>query len=88
MSGTWRELDWTENLSFWRIHEVEHLYITLNSLVHFKLICTCCHLQIPFGVVRMAVVVAPFLYVGTLISKQFAAILEENDIFVPDDDDD
>ncbi|KAI5089836.1 essential MCU regulator, mitochondrial [Silurus meridionalis] len=44
--------------------------------------------KIPFGVVRMAVVVAPFLYVGTLISKQFAALLEEHDIFVPDDDDD
>ncbi|XP_058237209.1 single-pass membrane protein with aspartate-rich tail 1b [Hemibagrus wyckioides] len=41
-----------------------------------------------FGVVRMTVVVLPFLYVGTLISKQFAALLEEHDIFVPDDDDD
>ncbi|XP_026787851.1 single-pass membrane protein with aspartate-rich tail 1b [Pangasianodon hypophthalmus] len=42
----------------------------------------------PFGVVRMTVVVVPFLYIGTLISKQFAALLEEHDIFVPDDDDD
>lgn len=33
-------------------------------------------------------VVVPFLYVGTQISKNFAALLEEHDIFVPEDDDD
>ncbi|XP_047222932.1 single-pass membrane protein with aspartate-rich tail 1b [Girardinichthys multiradiatus] len=42
----------------------------------------------PFGLIRMTVVVVPFLYVGTLISKSFAALLEEHDIFVPEDDDD
>ncbi|XP_061685135.1 single-pass membrane protein with aspartate-rich tail 1b [Syngnathoides biaculeatus] len=42
----------------------------------------------PFGLVRMTAVVVPFLYVGTLISKNFAALLEEHDIFVPEDDDD
>ncbi|XP_066531818.1 essential MCU regulator, mitochondrial-like [Hoplias malabaricus] len=42
----------------------------------------------PLGLVRIAMVVAPFLYVGTLISKNFAALLEEHDIFVPEDDDD
>ncbi|XP_022614342.1 essential MCU regulator, mitochondrial-like [Seriola dumerili] len=42
----------------------------------------------PFGLIRMTVVVVPFLYVGTLISKNFAALLEEHDIFVPEDDDD
>lgn len=36
----------------------------------------------------MTIVVVPFLYVGTLISKNFAALLEEHDIFVPEDDDD
>ncbi|XP_014059188.1 single-pass membrane protein with aspartate-rich tail 1b [Salvelinus namaycush] len=41
-----------------------------------------------FGLFRIAVVVIPFLYVGTLISKNFAALLEEHDIFVPEDDDD
>ncbi|KAM7009413.1 essential MCU regulator, mitochondrial-like [Tautogolabrus adspersus] len=44
--------------------------------------------KIPFGLIRMTVVVVPFLYVGTLISKNFAALLEEHDIFVPEDDDD
>lgn len=44
--------------------------------------------QTPFGLIRMTVVVVPFLYVGTLISKNFAALLEEHDIFVPEDDDD
>ncbi|XP_077461700.1 essential MCU regulator, mitochondrial-like [Stigmatopora argus] len=42
----------------------------------------------PFGLIRMTAVVVPFLYVGTLISKNFAALLEEHDIFVPEDDDD
>ncbi|CAL1601562.1 unnamed protein product [Knipowitschia caucasica] len=42
----------------------------------------------PFGLIRMTVVVVPFLYVGTLISKSFAALLEEHEIFVPEDDDD
>ncbi|XP_026158818.1 single-pass membrane protein with aspartate-rich tail 1b [Mastacembelus armatus] len=42
----------------------------------------------PFGLTRMTVVVVPFLYMGTLISKNFAALLEEHDIFVPEDDDD
>ncbi|XP_046894058.1 essential MCU regulator, mitochondrial-like [Hypomesus transpacificus] len=41
-----------------------------------------------FGLLRIATVVVPFLYVGTLISKNFAALLEEHDIFVPEDDDD
>ncbi|XP_061088771.1 single-pass membrane protein with aspartate-rich tail 1b [Conger conger] len=41
-----------------------------------------------FGLTRMTIVVIPFLYVGTLISKNFAALLEEHDIFVPEDDDD
>jgi len=44
--------------------------------------------QTPFGLIRMTAVVVPFLYVGTLISKNFAALLEEHDIFVPEDDDD
>merc|ERR1711970_1041787 len=44
--------------------------------------------KISFGLIRMTAVVVPFLYVGTLISKNFAALLEEHDIFVPEDDDD
>lgn len=42
----------------------------------------------PFGLFRIALVVVAFLYVGTEISKSFAALLEEHDIFVPEDDDD
>ncbi|XP_062846994.1 essential MCU regulator, mitochondrial-like [Trichomycterus rosablanca] len=41
-----------------------------------------------FGMLKITLVVAPFLYIGTLISKNFAALLEEHDIFVPEDDDD
>ncbi|KAK9981564.1 hypothetical protein ABG768_001091 [Culter alburnus] len=44
--------------------------------------------KVPFGLTRMVIVVIPFLYVGNLISKNFAALLEEHEIFVPDDDDD
>ena len=45
-------------------------------------------IQPSFGLFRISVVVNHFLYVGTLISKNFAALLEEHDIFVPEDDDD
>ncbi|XP_051898989.1 single-pass membrane protein with aspartate-rich tail 1b [Pristis pectinata] len=41
-----------------------------------------------FGLVKVFIVVIPFLYMGTLISKSFASLLEEHDIFVPADDDD
>ncbi|XP_015282424.1 PREDICTED: essential MCU regulator, mitochondrial [Gekko japonicus] len=44
--------------------------------------------KMPFGLLRVFSVVIPFLYVGTQISKSFAALLEEHDIFVPEDDDD
>ncbi|XP_062990726.1 essential MCU regulator, mitochondrial [Elgaria multicarinata webbii] len=44
--------------------------------------------KMPFGLLRVFVIVIPFLYVGTQISKNFAALLEEHDIFVPEDDDD
>ncbi|KAE8611198.1 hypothetical protein XENTR_v10012365 [Xenopus tropicalis] len=44
--------------------------------------------KVSFGLLRVFTVVIPFLYIGTLISKNFAALLEEHDIFVPEDDDD
>ncbi|XP_003221078.1 essential MCU regulator, mitochondrial [Anolis carolinensis] len=44
--------------------------------------------KMPFGLLRVFAIVIPFLYVGTQISKSFAALLEEHDIFVPEDDDD
>ncbi|XP_034568111.1 essential MCU regulator, mitochondrial-like [Notolabrus celidotus] len=44
--------------------------------------------KVSFGLIRIGLVVVPFLYVGTQISKSFAALLEEHDIFVPEDDDD
>ena len=55
---------------------------------NFKVTFPPCVLQTAFGLIRMTAVVVPFLYVGTLISKNFAALLEEHDIFVPEDDDD
>ncbi|OCT85377.1 essential MCU regulator, mitochondrial-like [Xenopus laevis] len=44
--------------------------------------------KVSFGLLRVFTVVIPFLYIGTLMSKNFAALLEEHDIFVPEDDDD
>ncbi|XP_067875462.1 single-pass membrane protein with aspartate-rich tail 1b [Heterodontus francisci] len=41
-----------------------------------------------FGLMKVFIVVIPFLYMGTQISKSFASLLEEHDIFVPVDDDD
>lgn len=40
-----------------------------------------------FGLIKVACVVVPFLYVGGVISREGAAWLEENDIFSPEDDD-
>ncbi|XP_038625977.1 essential MCU regulator, mitochondrial-like [Tachyglossus aculeatus] len=44
--------------------------------------------KMSFGLLRVFSIVIPFLYIGTLISKNFAALLEKHDIFVPEDDDD
>lgn len=60
----------------------------LNKLLSRRLTLPPHVFQTPFGLIRMTIVVVPFLYVGTLISKNFAALLEEHDIFVPEDDDD
>ncbi len=40
-----------------------------------------------FGVPAVVLFISPFVYIGATISKEGAAFLEENDIFVPDDDD-
>lgn len=41
-----------------------------------------------FGMVRLALVVVPFVYCGTVLGQMFAESLEKYDLFVPDDDDD
>ncbi|GAB1608055.1 hypothetical protein Ahia01_001089600 [Argonauta hians] len=41
-----------------------------------------------FGMIKIMSTVVPFLYLGATVSRKGAAFLEENDIFVPDDDDD
>ncbi|XP_019614897.1 PREDICTED: essential MCU regulator, mitochondrial-like isoform X2 [Branchiostoma belcheri] len=43
--------------------------------------------NIRFGLAKV-LLVSTFLYLGAWISKEGAEFLEENDIFVPDDDDD
>jgi len=40
------------------------------------------------GLIKMALISALGLYLGATISQKMAAFLEENDLFVPDDDDD
>lgn len=44
--------------------------------------------KVAFGVVKVIMTVTPGLYLGATLSKQGAAFLEENDIFVPEEDDD
>lgn len=41
-----------------------------------------------FGIVRVATVSAPFVYIGAWLAASFASYLEDFDLFVPDDDDD
>uniref|UniRef100_A0A0K8TPV1 Essential MCU regulator, mitochondrial n=1 Tax=Tabanus bromius TaxID=304241 RepID=A0A0K8TPV1_TABBR len=44
--------------------------------------------QMPFGIVGVICAVVPGLFIGAAISKSVANFLEENDLFVPSDDDD
>lgn len=43
---------------------------------------------LPFGVVGLFASVLPGLFIGAAISKSVANFLEENELFVPSDDDD
>lgn len=43
---------------------------------------------IPFGLAGILCSVVPGLFIGAAISKSVANFLEENDLFVPSDDDD
>ena len=45
-------------------------------------------LQTRFATIKVCLVVVPFLLVGATISKNAARILEEQEIFVPDEDED
>ncbi|XP_034108659.1 essential MCU regulator, mitochondrial [Drosophila albomicans] len=44
--------------------------------------------EMPFGLFAIICAVIPGLFVGATISKNVANFLEENDLFVPSDDDD
>ncbi|XP_013100566.1 essential MCU regulator, mitochondrial [Stomoxys calcitrans] len=44
--------------------------------------------ETPFGMVGVLCSVLPGLFIGAAISKSVANFLEENDLFVPEDDDD
>ncbi|EDW00744.1 essential MCU regulator, mitochondrial [Drosophila grimshawi] len=44
--------------------------------------------EMPFGLFAIFCAVIPGLFVGATISKNVANFLEENDLFVPSDDDD
>ena len=41
-----------------------------------------------FGMAKVLIVSAPFIYLGAHTAKFFASYLEDLDLFVPDDDDD
>lgn len=44
--------------------------------------------EMPFGMMGVVCAVVPGLFIGAAISKSVANFLEENDLFVPEDDDD
>lgn len=41
-----------------------------------------------FGLLKASIIIAPCVLVGGMLSKNLASLLEEWNIFVPDDDDD
>ncbi|ESO10730.1 hypothetical protein HELRODRAFT_96981 [Helobdella robusta] len=44
--------------------------------------------RVKFGVLKVLLVVLPSIYVGGIMSRTGAHLLEEHDIFVPENDDD
>ncbi len=44
--------------------------------------------QVKFPMTKLMLCLGPFTYFGISLAKNGAAFLEENDIFVPEDDDD
>ncbi|KAL8595063.1 hypothetical protein ACOMHN_002041 [Nucella lapillus] len=44
--------------------------------------------HVRFGLLKVACTVTPFLLTGGYLSREFASLLEEHELFVPDDDDD
>ena len=42
----------------------------------------------PFGIVGVFLTVVPGILLGAVSSKNIASFLEENDLFVPEDEDD
>eukprot|EP00745_Piridium_sociabile_P015130 TRINITY_DN22291_c0_g1_i1.p1 TRINITY_DN22291_c0_g1~~TRINITY_DN22291_c0_g1_i1.p1 ORF type:complete len:109 (-),score=17.17 TRINITY_DN22291_c0_g1_i1:191-472(-) len=44
--------------------------------------------RVKFGLLKVTCTVTPFLLTGGYLSREFAALLEEHELFVPDDDDD
>ncbi|KAK7484665.1 hypothetical protein BaRGS_00024073 [Batillaria attramentaria] len=44
--------------------------------------------HVRFGLIKVACTVTPFLTMGGILSREFAAWLEEHELFVPDEDDD
>ncbi|GCB60047.1 hypothetical protein scyTo_0011054 [Scyliorhinus torazame] len=65
-----------------QLHSSRRLVVTRSGAILPRPVKTS------FGLMKIFVVVIPFLYMGTQISKSFASLLEEHDIFVPIDDDD
>ena len=47
-----------------------------------------CPEKVRFGITGLSLLVPPFIYVGGMFSKRAASLLEDYDIFVPEDDDD
>jgi hypothetical protein len=42
----------------------------------------------PFGIFGVFMTIVPGILIGAIISKNIASFLEENDLFVPEDEDD
>uniref|UniRef100_A0A8D3CDH8 Essential MCU regulator, mitochondrial n=1 Tax=Scophthalmus maximus TaxID=52904 RepID=A0A8D3CDH8_SCOMX len=60
------------------------LLFDLSCQILYDYIINHCSFSLIMWLLRMV----PFFYVGTQIHKNFAALLEEHDVFVPEDDDD
>nr|CAH8843089.1 unnamed protein product [Trichobilharzia regenti] len=63
----------------------------LLKYIHLKKLCSrgAFHprpIMTPLGLIKVVGAVLPSIYLGSFISRSGAEFLEENDIFVPEDD--
>jgi len=70
------------------VHKQPQIAVRQFSRVGSRQVIEECPEKVRFGLTGLSVLIVPFIYVGGMFSKKAASLLEDYDIFVPEDDDD